>query len=140
MQILQGFPSSDVWWVDGVISAPPKSQQRKQAVPQADFPYFEQEVPGALVSHRISLPSISLSGTATDPLHQPRCPPCLVFLPALRAGRRLCFSSINITAFIRAGSSGPTTQDLFTLKGKWEAVIGMGFEEVRKSLCGKNCK
>lgn len=64
MQILKGFPSSDVWWVDGVISAPPKSQQRKQAVPQEDFPYIEQEVPGAWVSHRIFLTSISSSGTA----------------------------------------------------------------------------
>lgn len=93
------------------------------------------DVPGRL-SHAQAL-SI-LMGVTSHPMPQPRRPACVLFsCPSREPAAGCAFppsTSLLLSALVAAI---PTMQDLFTLKGKWEAVIGMGFEEVRRSLCGK---
>lgn len=79
-----------------------------------------------------------LTVVTSCPISQPCHPAWALFsCPSQESAAGCAFppsTSLLLSALLAAI---PTTQNLFTLKGKWEAVIGMGFEEVRRSLCRK---
>lgn len=93
------------------------------------------DVPGGL--SRTQALSI-LTVLTSCPTSQPRHPACAFFSCPFQESAAGCAfppsTSLLLSALVAAI---PTTRNLFTLKGKWEAVIGMGFEEVRRSLCRK---